>query len=800
MGLLEGAEVLYHYRNYTGIRSVLFGIESLHSNIAKVYDVGNSWEKNHMLEDRDILAIKVSDNVLDDEDEPEVLIVGLHHAREWTTSELVTELVSNLTHGYGNDSRISWLVDNREIWLVPVVNPDGLDYSLSTGERWRKNRRLNYDGSYGVDLNRNYEGSMNGDPAGEWGGVGSSHDPSDETYCGEAPFSEPETLAIRDLVLKHDFQIALDFHSYSELVLWPWGYTTNLTADNDDLVRIGTEMAALNGYDPMQSVELYPTTGDSIDWHYGGFNIFAFCFEIGTEFHPSSADTVRSIISANLPAALLGIEIAGDKHEREFEIVHDAITSRNYSASGFGIFANITAERGVNASCLRVIYRVNGDAWLEVPMARAGANDTYQGLIPPLSVGSIVEYYIAAQDSSGVELLSPRYAPYDLHTFVVTPAVRDDPPVVDHTPRGEIASDDTMFVSEGIAIRARVVDDHGVRGASLNYREGGTSDPFLAIDMAHVTGDTYVAVIPSSHDAGAEYYIEARDDRDQVSRAPAGAPDVWYLSYNMPPVLGPVTVPGSPPGNVSCGQDIEVAMDISDDFGVHDVTLIQLDQYMAEYDHRTMSLKSGTLRAGLWSATFRAGPVPGVIFLEFVGFDGRASAELAGTVIHARDTTPPLLQHEYSPMLPEDFPSLSVRVSDDIGIVQVQSFLALDGSQGFQALAMARVSGTETEGLYECVLPLGDFAGEVKYYFEAYDGTLVSALPADAPAGFYVSTVTDPTPLEVLFNPPRSVEGSLGFVLSAEARNATVDTTLILHMRDAGTGDSRELTMTSVGA
>lgn len=794
-----GVEAIYRYRNYTEIKNILLEIESQHSDIAKVYDIGNSWEKNHMLGDRDILAIKISDNVLDDEEEPEVLVVGLHHAREWTTSELVTEMVRNLTAGYGNDSRISWLVDNREIWLVPIVNPDGLDYALSTDEWWRKNRRLNYDGSYGVDLNRNYDGSMNGDPAGEWGGVGSSHTPSDETYCGEAPFSEPETQAIRDLVLWHDFQIALDFHSYSELVLWPWGYTMNPTPDDDDLVRIGTEMAALNHYTPMQSVELYPTTGDSLDWLYGGFNIFAFCFEIGAEFHPSDEDTVRSIMSDNLLAALLGIEIAGDKHEKAFEIVHSAAASRNYSASGFGISADITADRGVNTSSLRVLYRVNGEAWMEVPMAEIAANDTYEGVIPPLSVGSTVEYYIVARDSSGIELLSPKYAPYDLHAFVVTPAIRDDPPVVSHTPRGETASIDTIFVPEGIEIRASAIDDHGLRGVSLSYRETNAVEPFVAIDMAHVSGDVYAAVIPSTHDAGAEYYIEATDDKNQISRSPADAPDVLYLSYNTPPVLGPVTMPGSPPGNVSYGQEVEVSIEVSDDFGVSDVAMIILDQYMAEYDRKSMSLKSGTAQAGVWCAMFNTGPAPGVIFLDFVGSDGRASAELASPAIHVRDTTAPRLEHEYRSLLPEDDPGLSVKASDDIGIVQVRSFFALGNSQSFQALAMARVSGTETNGLYECVLPLGDFEGEVRYYFEAYDGTLASTLPADAPASFFVSTVTDPTPLEVLFDPPSSVEGSLGFTLGAEARNVSVDTTLVLHIRDVDTGASQDFTMTLVG-
>ena len=126
--------VNYDYRNYTEIRAALLNLEAQHPDISEMVDIGDSWEKLQGISMRDILALKISDNVLLDEDEPEVLIVGLHHAREWTTSEIVYELAENLTSGYGFDPRISWLVDNREIWLVPIVNPDGLDYALTTDE------------------------------------------------------------------------------------------------------------------------------------------------------------------------------------------------------------------------------------------------------------------------------------------------------------------------------------------------------------------------------------------------------------------------------------------------------------------------------------------------------------------------------------------------------------------------------------------------------------------------------------------------------------------------------------------
>jgi len=423
-----GPPVDYVYRNFSTIRSVLLDTEADYPEIAKVYDIGDSWETTQGIANRDILAIKVSDNVLVDEDEPEVLIVALHHAREWVTSELVTEAVTNITSSYGVDPRISWLVDNRELWIIPVVNPDGLDYALEVDSMWRKNRRLNYDDSYGVDLNRNYNGSENGDPLGAWGGAGTSDTPSSDLYCGEHAFSEPETAAIRDLAYAHDFQIELDFHSSGEWVMWPWGYTANKTPDDASLVSIGTQLAALNGYFPAQSVDLYPTTGDSLDWLYGGAHVYPILFEIGTEFQPTRESDVWGIINENMPAILLGIELAGDRDLKAFSISHSPVSTRPWSAAGHPLQAVVTAERGVDTTATTMVYRVDGGPWTGVSMSRLD-NDTYTATVPAQPVGSLVEYYFTAEDLGGVEKMSPEYAPYQVHSYTVTPV--SAPPTAD---------------------------------------------------------------------------------------------------------------------------------------------------------------------------------------------------------------------------------------------------------------------------------------------------------------------------------------------------------------------------------
>ena len=585
--LVEPEAVNYSYRDYTQIKDDLLGIEGQHSDISKVYDIGDSYEKVVGSADRDILAIKISDNVQVDEDEPEVLVVGLHHAREWSTSELVLELADNLTDEYGNDTRISWLVDNREIWIVPVVNPDGLDYSLAHDQWWRKNRHVNPDGSYGVDLNRNYAGSMNGDPAGDWGGAGASHVPSDEVYCGPAPFSEPETQAIMNLVLSHDFEIAIDFHSYSQLVLWPWGYAGNVTPDDADLVRIGNSFAALNGYTAEQSIGLYPTTGDSIDWLYGGMDIYAFCFEVGLEFHPAKTADVLSIIGNNLPPAILGIELAGDREERPFQISHSPVASRAYSPIGFGLAAGITAARGVDTDGLALRFRVDGGAWSEVPMALLSGNDTYGGIVPSQPTGSHVEYYFVAHDVSGVEIMAPRYAPYEVHSFEVTPGDPGNPLEVEFAPPGSIDGSLATVVTAA----ARNVSP----GSELVFHmRDGSPGTWSNITMAESAPNSYTCTVPALMPLG-DYEIHLTVESGGVvewtspvtalSLRDETAPVVWAHSSTQ-----------------TATAELLLEVNVSDAYGVESVVARYGERGSPSTSSEAMTLIAGSAANGTWSA------------------------------------------------------------------------------------------------------------------------------------------------------------------------------------------------------
>lgn len=269
------------YHNYDEMVQKIDQAAQNYPNLVKKFSIGKSYEG------REIWAVKISRNAHTEENEPGVLFVGLHHAREHLTVEMNLYIIDLLTKNYGSDPRITNIVNSREIFIVPNLNPDGGEYDIRNGRYayWRKNRQPNNFLSTGTDLNRNY--------GYKWGCCGgSSSNPSSETYRGSAPFSAPETARLRDFINsrvkngKQQIKTAITFHTYSELILWPYGYTyTDVPADmtRDDhnvFVTMGRAMAQTNNYTPQQSSDLYITDGDMTDWAYGEHKIFAFTFEM----------------------------------------------------------------------------------------------------------------------------------------------------------------------------------------------------------------------------------------------------------------------------------------------------------------------------------------------------------------------------------------------------------------------------------------------------------------------------------------------------------------------------------------
>ncbi len=251
--------------------------------------------------------LRISDNPDVDEDEPEILYTSIHHAREPMSLMQNIYYMWYLLENYETDPEIQAIVDNTELYFVPVVNPDGYLFNESTdpngGGFWRKNRR----GS-GVDNNRNYDYHINGNSGnGSWSGPGSSANPNSEVYHGTGPFSEVENQAMKWFVEQHNFMIALNSHTFGELLFFPFAYADVATPDEDLFVAIGGELTSRNGYTPLRDS---PFAGDSDDFMYGTVGthspILAFTPEVGTAFWPPSSDIdpiCKEMMYQNITAA-----------------------------------------------------------------------------------------------------------------------------------------------------------------------------------------------------------------------------------------------------------------------------------------------------------------------------------------------------------------------------------------------------------------------------------------------------------------------------------------------------------------
>ena len=298
-GGLNGA-----YHSTLELETDLRILERDHPQLAKVVELGETLEK------RKIYALKISNNVSLEENEPAILFVGCHHAREWISVEVPFLFGKYLLENYAGSPEVQNLVNRSEVWIVPIVNPDGLEYTIHVYRYWRKNRRFNADGSYGVDINRNY--------AYQWGydNVGSSPEPASDVYRGTAPFSEPETDAVRRLFLSRNFRAMISFHSFAQDILYPWGYVNAPTpkeAELDAIARtisglIATVRGTVYAYGRAAGL-LYTTNGDTADWVFGVSGIPGFTIELppvdiehGGFFNDEAA--IGAIFGENLPAML----------------------------------------------------------------------------------------------------------------------------------------------------------------------------------------------------------------------------------------------------------------------------------------------------------------------------------------------------------------------------------------------------------------------------------------------------------------------------------------------------------------
>ena len=308
--------------------------------------------------------VKISDNpTISSEEEPQILYTAIHHAREPNSLSQLIFYMWYLLENYELDNEIKSIVDNTELFFIPVVNPDGYLYNEKTdpngGGFWRKNRK----NGHGVDNNRNYEYYINGNSNdGVWGGEGASNNTSSSSYHGTGPFSEIENQAIKWFCEQHNFVMAFNNHSYGDLLLYPYGYTSDApTPENEVFEIISEELVSRNGFNNILSSGLYPAAGDSDDYMYGTIGthnkIYAMTPEIGSEFWPPSSqieEIAKSMMYLNTTSAKMVNNYAVLNDTSPAFIGDEVIINQTFNLKRMGISGNGNFTISVNPISLNI--------------------------------------------------------------------------------------------------------------------------------------------------------------------------------------------------------------------------------------------------------------------------------------------------------------------------------------------------------------------------------------------------------------------------------------------------------------
>jgi hypothetical protein len=417
------------YRTVAEMRSLLQSKQTMYPNLAEYFVYGQSWEKINSggTGGNELFGIKLT-NKSRTGPKPTFFLMAAIHARELTTSELALRLIDYLLNNYGTDGDITWLLDEHLIVIVPVINPDGR-LIAQQGFFQRKNTNpTNGDNcanpptgsnQFGIDLNRN--------AAFKWGTVNPPTEPRcGQTYPGPGAASEPETIAMQNLILSlfpdqrgpNDSDPApatttgtmLTLHSYSDLVLWPWGWSEAPAPNASQLSTIGQKYAAYNGFTPQQSIELYATSGTTDDWAYGELGICSMTFEVGPSsgscggfFPPFSCldgGTGGNFWQRNLPAFLYAARIARAPYQLGQGPTTETLSTLNPTSTSFELRAQVSEQFNGNQNITAAEYYIDTPPWrggTAIPMTALDG-----------SFNSAVEVATATVNSSGQHLFFVR--------------------------------------------------------------------------------------------------------------------------------------------------------------------------------------------------------------------------------------------------------------------------------------------------------------------------------------------------------------------------------------------------------
>jgi hypothetical protein len=419
-----------------GIEQQLRDVAEQYPKLTQLHTIGTTHEG------RDILALRVTSNAQNVPlgVRPAVLYQATAHAREWIATEVNRRLMLHYLENAATDQEIRNILATTELWFVPVMNPDGYQYTFDVERLWRKNLRDNddngvIDSNDGVDLNRNFPEHWNYDEE------GSSSQTTSDTYRGPAPGSEPETAANMALFDMADFSFAISYHSFGELLLYTAGWQVQ-TPSADDPIYValtGTDAdPAVEGYDPGPGADLYITNGEFTDWSHGARDVLAWtpelaegCAGCGFVF-PDDEDLVQAEFERNLQFAL---NVARSARTPDDPVSHMGISTKNLYldvaeidpwktnhpssdlkvevSHGGGSSQPVEVLAKKSLPNVKLHYRINGGQMMTLPASPSPDGEVYGGNndyntyyqymraeIPGLAVGDSVEYWFSGRGQS----------------------------------------------------------------------------------------------------------------------------------------------------------------------------------------------------------------------------------------------------------------------------------------------------------------------------------------------------------------------------------------------------------------
>lgn len=407
---VRGAAFHTAYHTLAEIDQFLTDTVAINPAIASRSVIGNS------LEGRPIWAVRIAGpNAASNRS---FAIVCNIHAREWISPAVGLWTIDKLISEYGTNQQVTDLINSVNWYIVPTMNPDGYQYTLGPDRLWRKNRRANSGGSIGVDLNRNFSVGWSA-PEG-----GNSTSGSSDTYRGPSAFSEPESQVIRDwfnaLPNKGAF---LDIHSYSQLVLAPWGYTIALPPRMDEFNYITPEVtnAISNTFNVPYvggptATTIYVAAGTTSDWAFGTHN----CYGYGMELRDTGTFGFQLPANQIIPTATEvwnGLAVMGQYLNVRFKVNVPLPPAEVSSTQTTTVPVSVVAFNGTTAASggLRLFSRI-GNTGPFTQSALTGSLPSLAATLPTTPCGATLEYYVEVQAADGAIVRSPVNAPASVYT------------------------------------------------------------------------------------------------------------------------------------------------------------------------------------------------------------------------------------------------------------------------------------------------------------------------------------------------------------------------------------------------